>query len=172
MHRVHYFDTSAHAFDACIEERPGLHEGDVVVILAEGVVGLASIDPIAITRETGALRHLPAMTREVLLGEIVHEAAQITDAVETALVHRLPVEPQYLSFAGRRHVLRADEAAVVLRLDDILAVADAIDHRLRALQTRLDVATPDSSQALFLARGIEQLAEARNRLATYARDPR
>jgi hypothetical protein len=172
MHRVHYFDTSAHAFDACFEERPDLREGDVVVILAEGVVGLASIDPIAITRETGALRHLPAMTREVLLGEIVHEAAQITDAVETALVHRLPVEPQYLPFAGRRHVLRADEAAVVLRLDDILVVADAIDHRVRVLRERLDGVTADSSQALFIARGIEQLAEARDRLAAYARHVR
>ena len=172
MHRVHYFDTSAHAFDACIEERSGLREGDVIVVLAEGVVGLASADPIAVTGETGALRHLPAMTREVLLAEIVHDATQITDAVETALVHRLAVEPQYLSFASRRHLLRADEAAVVLRLDDILAVADAIDHRLRALEARLDAVTPDSSQALFLARGIEQLAEARNRLATYARDPR
>ena len=28
------------------------------------------------------------------------------------------------------------------------------------------------AQALFLARGIEQLAEARDRLATHARDPR
>ena len=107
---------------------------------------------------------------------IDHEAHQylpmLFGAQGYALVHRLPVEPQYLSFAGRRHVLRADEAAVVLRLDDILAVADAIDHRLRALRARLDAVTSDSSQALFLARGIEQLAEARDRLAAYARDPR
>ena len=34
MHRVHYFDTSAHAFDACIEERSRLREGDVIVGVA------------------------------------------------------------------------------------------------------------------------------------------
>ncbi|ATI56836.1 MULTISPECIES: hypothetical protein [Sphingomonas] len=172
MHRVHYFATSADAFDACFETHPGLAEGDVIVALAEGVVGLASVYPIAVTRQGGALHHMPAMTREVLLGEIVHDAAQITNAVETALVHRLPVEPHYLPFASRRHILRAGEAAVALRPDDILAVADAIDHRLRALRTRLDGAVPDSSQALFLERGIAQLAEARDRLAAYARDPR
>ena len=69
MHRVHYFATSADAFDACFETHPGLAEGDVIVALAEGVVGLASVYPIAVTRQGGALHHMPAMTREVLLGD-------------------------------------------------------------------------------------------------------
>ena len=66
MHRVHYFDTSAHAFDACFEERPDLREGDVVVILAEGVeedgLGLAIMNRLRkaagyqiITLENGSL---------------------------------------------------------------------------------------------------------------------
>ena len=49
MYRVHYFDTSEAAHDACLDDGPCIEEGDVLAILSEGVIGLASTDPIAVT---------------------------------------------------------------------------------------------------------------------------
>ncbi|MFW2854076.1 hypothetical protein ACM61V_19580 [Sphingomonas sp. TX0543] len=42
MYRVHYFDTSEAAHDACLDDGPCIEEGDVLAILSEGVIGLAS----------------------------------------------------------------------------------------------------------------------------------
>lgn len=167
MHRVHYFDTSEQAFDACLADDQTTPEGDVIVILSEGVVGLASTCPIAVTREAGVLQRIPSMARDVLLSELVHDAAQLRNAVETALVHRLSVEAQYLTFASTGHQLRRDEAAIILRFDDLLVIADAIDRRVDGLRDRLETVRPDSSQGLFLAHGISRLTQARHRLGDY-----
>ena len=47
MHRVHYSDTSAAAYEACLDESPCIVEGDVLAVISEGVIGLASSDPLA-----------------------------------------------------------------------------------------------------------------------------
>ncbi|MFW2854614.1 hypothetical protein ACM61V_22500 [Sphingomonas sp. TX0543] len=41
MYRVHYFDTSEAAHDACLDDGACIEEGDVLAILSEGVIGLA-----------------------------------------------------------------------------------------------------------------------------------
>lgn len=64
MHRVHHFWTSSDALNASLAEGE-VREGDVLVVVGERVVGLASTDPIAITVNAGALRafHLSADRR-------------------------------------------------------------------------------------------------------------
>jgi hypothetical protein len=66
MYRVHYFDTSEAAHDACLDDGPCIEEGDVLAILSEGVIGLASTDPIAVTLDPGALRIVRPMAMDVL----------------------------------------------------------------------------------------------------------
>lgn len=93
MHRVHFYDTSEAAHDACLDDSPCIEEGDVIAILSEGVVGLASSDPLAVTMTSGALRVLRSMPTDQILRETVHDVAQWRHAVELALAHHLPVAP-------------------------------------------------------------------------------
>lgn len=151
MNRVHHFPTGRHAFNACYDD-PHVREGDVLVVAAERIVGLASTDPFAVTTAHGDLRSFPAMDRERLLAELVHDAHQITFAVEEALRHHFPVARHFLAFAGPRHALLATEATVVLHLDDVLVTSDAIDRRITALQQRVAGAESGSSLALFTER--------------------
>ena len=88
MYRVHYFDTSEAAHDACLDDGPCIEEGDVLAILSEGVIGLASTDPIAVTLDPGALRIVRPMAMDVLLAELVHGASQIRRAVATGRASR------------------------------------------------------------------------------------
>ena len=104
MHRVHHFASSAQAYDASLDAG-SVREGDILVIDAERIVGLASTDPIAITTESGALKAFAPMDRESLLAELVHDAAAIGRAVDEALRHRLPVADHFLGFAGPSHVV-------------------------------------------------------------------
>jgi hypothetical protein len=99
MYRVHHFASSTDAYEASLDEGP-VREDDILVIAAEGIVGLASTDPIAITTASGALKAFPAMSRDMLLAELVHDAATIGRAVNEAVRHCLPVVAQFLSFAG------------------------------------------------------------------------
>ena len=161
MHRVHHFPTSQLAYNACFDD-PHVREGDILVIAAERVIGIASTDPIAVTTAHGELKAFPAMTREELLAELAHDADQISHAVKEALRFQFGVAPQFLEFAGPTHALFATETIVVLTFDDLLVTSDAIDHRITALQQRLDAAEPGSSMALV------RLRAAREKLASYA----
>lgn len=111
MHRVHYFASSAQAYDASLDAGP-VREGDILVIDAERIVGLTSADPIAITTESGALKAFAPMDRESLLGELVHDADTIGRAVDEALRHRLPVADHFLGFAGPSHVVLPSELSI------------------------------------------------------------
>lgn len=96
MHRVHFYDTSAAAYEACLDQSPCILEGDVLAIVPEGVIGLASTDPLAVTIETGALRTLTPMSSARILRETTHDADQWRHAVELALAHHLPIAPHFL----------------------------------------------------------------------------
>jgi hypothetical protein len=54
MHRVHFYDTSAAAYEACLDQSPCILEGDVLAIVPEGVIGLASTDPLGRTAHAHA----------------------------------------------------------------------------------------------------------------------
>lgn len=163
MHRVHHFASSAEAYEASLDEGP-VRENDILVIVAEGIVGLASTDPIAITTASGALKAFPSMSRDRLLAELVHDAAAIGRAVDEALRHRLPVADQFLSYAGPSHWLLSSEVRLTFTHDDIMVTTDALDRRSAALQERAGSVGPDSSEGLFLRQAIGQLAQARERL--------
>lgn len=167
MHRVHHFRTSLLAYNACFDD-PHVREGDILVVAPERVVGIASDDPIAVTTAHGELKPIPALTREGLLAELAHDAAQISHAVKEALRFQFDVAPHFLGFAGPTHTLFASETIVVLTFDDLLVTSDAIDHRITALQQRLDTAEPGSSMALFTQHAIVRLRAAREKLASYA----
>ena len=168
MYRVHHFDSSQDAYDAALDGR-SVRENDVLVVSTEGVVGLASTHPIAVTVAAGALHALTPMTREEVLAELVHGAVTIRRAVDEALRHHLPVAPSYLDFAGWHHQLLPSEANVTLRLDDITAISDAIDHRLSGFEQLSGTIDPQSSRGLFLASAIERLRAARERLGGYTK---
>ena len=138
------------------------------MIATERVVGIASADPIAVTIAQGDLKPFPAMTREELLAELAHDAAQISHAVKEALRFQFGVAPHFLGFAGPTHTLFASETIIVLTFDDLLVTSDAIDHRLTAMQQRLDAAEAGSSMALFTQHAIVRLRAAREKLASYA----
>ena len=148
MNRVHHFPTSPHAFNACFDD-PHVREGDVLVVAPEGIVALASTDPIAITTAHSDLRSFPTMDRD-------------------RLRHHFPVAPHFLAFAGPRHARHATGTIVVLHLDDLLVTSDAIDHRITALQQRLTGAESGSSLALFTENAIARLRTAREKLGSYA----
>ena len=171
MHRVHHFASSAQAYDASLDEGP-VREGDILVILAESIVGLASTDPIAITTESGALKAFPPMDRESLLAELVYDAAAIGRAVDEALRHRLPVADQFLSFADPSHVVPPSEVHRTLTHDDIMVATDAIDRRIAALRNRTEAVDPGSSEGLFLRKALDQIAGARERIGGSSRPTR
>lgn len=168
MHRVHHFASSAEAYDASLQEGP-VRENDVLVIAAEGIVGLASTDPMAVTTASGALKAFPAMTNEMLLAELVHDAATIGRAVDEALRHRLPVAEPFLSFAGPSHLILSSEVRRTLTRDDIMVTTDALDRRISELRERAATVDQDSSEGLFLQQALAQLSGARERLGS---DPR
>ena len=172
MHRVHYFDSSEQAYDACLDDAPCIEEGDIVAILSEGVIGLSSTDPVVVTLEAGALRHVRPMPMTVILTELVHDAVQLRRAVETALRHHLPVEPHFLGFAAPVIPFPHGQTVVALTFDDIMVAVDAIGHRLSALRRRAVNAYSESAEALFLSRAVDQLVAARIRLQRHPRpDP-
>lgn len=84
MHRVHFYDSSDAAYEACLDDSPCIKEGDVLAILAEGIIGLASSYPLAVTLTTGALHGLRPMTADTVLRETAHDADQWRHAVELA----------------------------------------------------------------------------------------
>ncbi len=171
MHRVHHFASSAEAYEASLDE--GLvREGDILVIVPEGIVGLASIDPIAVTTASGALKAFPSMSRNTLLAELVHDAVAIGRAVDEALRHRLPVADQFIGFAGPSHLLLSSEVRLTLSHDDIMVTVDALDRRTAALRQRMDTVDPESSEGLFLGKALRQLAQARGRLGDVPRPAR
>lgn len=54
---VHTFETTGEAYDAC-QCDDAIHNGDVLLIPSEGVVGIADTWPVAVTFEAGKL-HTP-----------------------------------------------------------------------------------------------------------------
>jgi len=168
MHSVHHFASSAEAYDASLEEG-AVRENDVLVIATEGIVGLASTDPIAVTTASGALKAFPAMNSEMLLAELAHDEAAIGRAVDEALRHRLLVADHFLTFAGPSHLILSSEVRRTLTRDDIMVTTDALDRRIAGLRDRAATVDPESSEGLFLRQALAQLAGARERLGI---DPR
>lgn len=168
MYRVHHFASSQEAYEASLDEGP-VREDDILVIAGEGVVGLASTDPLAITIANGALKAFASMGRDMLLAELVHGSVAIGRAVDEALRHRLPVADQFLRFAGPSHLLLSSEVRRTLTRGDIMVTTDALDRRIAGLRDRAASVDPESSEGLFLAQALRQLAGARERLGI---DPR
>lgn len=164
MHRVHYYDTSAAAYEACLGESPCIVEGDVLAVISEGVIGLASSDPLAVTIDAGALRSLQPMSSAAILRETVHNADQWRHAVELALAHHLPIAPHFLPFALRCVPLSPSQTVVALTLDDVMMAIDAIRHRETQLTKRAALIDAESSHGLFLASALRKLATARRHL--------
>lgn len=54
---IHTFDSTGEAYDACQCDE-NIHDGDVLVIEAEQVVGVADTWPVAVTKEYGSLHAL------------------------------------------------------------------------------------------------------------------
>jgi hypothetical protein len=165
MDRVHHFGSSNEAYDASLDEAV-VRQGDILVIAAERIVGLASTDPIAITAAAGALKQLGRMGRETLLREVAHTEADIGRAVDEALRHHFSIAEQYLGFAGSGPRLPQSEVSLTLSRDEIMVTDDAIRRQVEGLRKRLETIGRERSEGLFLAQTIERLTKAQDRLAS------
>lgn len=54
---MHYFNSTAEAYDATMTD-DGIKTGDVLIVQAEKVVGLADTWPVAVTVEAGEFHHV------------------------------------------------------------------------------------------------------------------
>lgn len=80
MVKVHEFNDSGDAYDACQCDE-SIKDGDILLILPEGVIGLAGTWPVAITEEHGKLH----TAREGRLLAYLKEDLKATDeAIEHA----------------------------------------------------------------------------------------
>ena len=163
MHRVHHFWTSSDAFDASLAEGE-VREGDVLVVVHERIVGLASTDPIAVTVNAGALRSFPALAREQMLDELVHGEEAIAAAVDEAVRHGFPVANHYHGFASVSRPGIEHAAHVVFSLDDVAVMLDTVDRRIAALERDAEAAAGET-----VVERIGRLRTARERLAGYTR---
>ena len=81
--RVHRFDITGEAYDACqCDER--IKDGDILVIRSERVVGVADTWPFAITKEHGSLHGLTDAATPESIGK---DKAILTDGWKAAVEH-------------------------------------------------------------------------------------
>jgi hypothetical protein len=90
---VHYFDSTGEAYDMCQCDE-NIKTGDTLVVMSEGVVGLAWAWPVAITRAHGKLHSLVAGSSALDLKESpdntgvpVFSTAQVIAAEDEAGKH-------------------------------------------------------------------------------------
>ena len=92
MNMIHHFQTTGEAYDACQCDET-ITSGDVLVILPEGVVGIADTWPVAVTLNHGNLHHpRPGISLAQCLAER-DSAIGITPAKAEALRLNLEVRP-------------------------------------------------------------------------------
>ena len=89
MQQVHNFETTAEAYDSVqvgeTDAGSEVNAGDILVIAAEGVVGVADTWPVAVTQANGALHQRdPNFSWERLAADIGVEAECFDAAIEHA----------------------------------------------------------------------------------------
>jgi hypothetical protein len=93
--RLHAFDSTGNAYDACqTDER--ITTGDTLIILNEGVIGIAYTWPIAVTAARGALHALDTptdATLEEIAGTFSLAASDLAFAAKLAATLGLELDP-------------------------------------------------------------------------------
>ena len=95
--RLHSFATTGNAYDAC-QCDDAITKGDTLIVLSEGVVGLAWAWPIAVTAEHGNLHTVdnrPDTTLGRLATDISMTPEDIAHAVAFARVLGFTLDPQF-----------------------------------------------------------------------------
>ena len=141
---------SSHRARQAALSKATVRRGDILVIAAEEIVGIASASPAAITLAHGDLDSPAFSSNETVTRDLRLDHVSIRDAIEDAFRHGFPVQEQYLPFAGRDRAIGASESVVNLTADEILAIAEAINFRVQSLEALIadDGHNRPSGQAL------------------------
>ena len=97
--RLHSFATTGNAYNACQCDE-AITRGDTLIILPEGVVGLAWAWPLAVTTTLGHLHSVidkPGTTLEDLARDISMSADDLSHAVTVARALGLALDPIFES---------------------------------------------------------------------------
>ena len=95
--RLHALPTTGNAYDACQTDE-GIATGDTLVVLAEGVVGIAWTWPLAVTASAGNLhsaKHDPDATVDQLATDFGMQTEDIAFAVAMARALHLPLDAMF-----------------------------------------------------------------------------
>lgn len=65
MTNIHEFATTDMAYDACMCDED-IHNGDILLIKSEGVVGIADTWPFAVTLRSGELHNIPTRSGKIV----------------------------------------------------------------------------------------------------------
>ena len=133
MIRIHYFATSTEARQAALSKAT-VRRGDILIVAAEEIVGIASALPVAITVAHGGLDSPTFSSNETVTHDLRLDYVSIRDAIEEAFRHGFPVQEQYLNFAGRDRAIGTSERVVTLTADEILVIAEAINFRVQSIE--------------------------------------
>lgn len=131
---IRMFDSTGDAYNACQCDE-AIEDGDILLIISEGVVGSAGTWPVAVTKERGQFHH-PASTYfldpESLSREVIEEAVKVARKLG------FPIHPVFSNewriqdlFAFAMHISRIDESGDATFYAFLMENQDAADMPLR-----------------------------------------
>lgn len=96
-HRAHLFATTGNAYDAC-QVDDAIRKGHTLVIVPEGVVGLAWAWPVAVTADAGHLHKLGdagATSLAELVAPLDFSESDVLSAITLARALGLTIDPVF-----------------------------------------------------------------------------
>lgn len=170
MHRVHHYATSAAALSAIRDSQ--IEAQDVLLVEAECVVATAGPTPFAVTDEAGGFATLDDATPDEngFISGVTVEA--VVHAVDEAFRHYMPVADPFVRYATLPLRSSGCARSHAFTFDEILLVAEAINHRARQFAAKL-TQTPDDhiARSVWIA-SVAHLENARQKLLEGTFDPR
>ena len=159
MHRVHHFASSAAALSALRDNQ--VEPQDVLIATDECVVATAGATPFAVTVEAGSFVVLDDAAADENAGVPIDT---VVKAVDEAVRHYMPLADPFVSYATLP--LRSSGCALAhsFTFDEILLVAEAINHRARRFAEKLAQSPDDHVARSVWIASIAQLETARHKL--------
>lgn len=162
MHRVHHFASSAAALSALRDNQ--VEPQDVLLVADECVVATAGPTPFAVTVEAGSFAVLDDATADEngLVDGVPVDT--VVKAVDEAVRHYMPLADPFVPYATLP--LRSSGCALAhsFTFDEILLVAEAINHRARRFAEKLAQSPDDHVARSVWIASIAQLETARHKL--------
>ena len=162
MYRVHHFASSAAAPSALRDNQ--VEPQEVLLVADECVVAIAGPTPFAVTAEAEDFAVLDDATADAtgLIAGVPVDT--VVKAVDEAIRHDMPLADPFVPYAT--HPLRTLGCALahIFNFDEILLVAEAINHRARRFAEKLARAPEDYVARSVWIASIGHLETARQKL--------